>query len=322
MGWIKRNLFFVIGGIIALGLLGATVFYVCQGLSDNSAATAKLGEIYDDLKNLAQQKPVPSDENAQTAREQAAQVRAWVKSVGGYFRPIPSIPAGVVTGEAFAGELHRTIDQLQREAEDAGVALPPQYDFSFAAQRPLVKFAPGSLDPLAAQLGEVKTIAEIIFSARVNNLDGIQRTRVSDDDTGGLAADYIDDISVTNSMAVITPYVITFRSFTPELARVLAAFATATNAFVVTAVNVVPAGSAATTPDMANGASPPPGMPPMQGMDPGLPNRFAGRFPGGYPGGRPPMEEMGGKGGLQTVLKEQLLRITLEVKLVKLLPKS
>jgi hypothetical protein len=29
-----------------------------------------------------------------------------------------------------------------------------------------------------------------------------------------------------------------------------------------------------------------------------------------------------GKGGLQTVLKEQLLRITLEVEVVKLLPKS
>ena len=32
MAWIKRNLFFVIGGILAIGLLGAAGFYDLQGL--------------------------------------------------------------------------------------------------------------------------------------------------------------------------------------------------------------------------------------------------------------------------------------------------
>ena len=36
----------------------------------------------------------------------------------------------------------------------------------------------------------------------------------------------------------------------------------------------------------------------------------------------PPIQPLAGKGGLQTVLKEQLLRVSLEVGLVKLLPKS
>ena len=34
------------------------------------------------------------------------------------------------------------------------------------------------------QLGEVKAISEVLFAARVNALDGIQRVRVSDDDDG------------------------------------------------------------------------------------------------------------------------------------------
>ena len=59
------------------------------------------------------------------------------------------------------------------------MTLPPKYDFSFTAQRSLVKFASGSLGPLATQLGEVKAITEVLLAARINALDGIQRVRVS-----------------------------------------------------------------------------------------------------------------------------------------------
>jgi hypothetical protein len=41
----------------------------------------------------------------------------------------------------------------------------------------------------------VKAIAEILFAARVNDLDGIQRVRVSDDDTAGSQSDYIEEAS-------------------------------------------------------------------------------------------------------------------------------
>jgi hypothetical protein len=101
------------------------------------------------------------------------------------------------------------------------------------AQRDLVKFSPAAWEPLAAQLGEVKTIAEILFAARVNSLDGIQRVRVSDDDASGPQADYFDDHSVTNNLAVLTPYQITFRSFSPEIAQVLAGFASSPHGFIV-----------------------------------------------------------------------------------------
>ena len=55
---------------------------------------------------------------------------------------------------------------MQHEAETASVTLPPRYGFSFEAQRVLVKFDPGGLGLLAQQLGEVKTISEILFAAR------------------------------------------------------------------------------------------------------------------------------------------------------------
>ena len=50
---------------------------------------------------------------------------------------------------------------------------------------------------------------------------------MSDDDSKGTApGDYIDQMPATNDLAVVTPYVVSFRCFTPELARVMTGFAT------------------------------------------------------------------------------------------------
>ena len=331
MGWIKRNLFFVIGGVVALGLLGAGGFYIYKDWTRNSDASDKLNEIYGTLKSLQQQKPAPGNEkidNTKIAKDQSQQLRAWLADAGKFFQPIPPIPPANVNSEAFAGELRRTVDALQHEADNAGVTLPPKYDFSFSAQRPLVKFAPGSLEPLAGQLGEVKAIVETVFSARVNDFDSIQRVRVSDDDATGPAGDYLDDHAVTNDLAVITPYVVTFRCFTPELARVLSAFATSSNTFLIKAINIQPAGAAGAGSADANAGGMPGGLPPGAlppgALPPGaLPGRYGGEYgllpPGSTAQPAPPVA---GKGGLQTVLKEQLLRVSLEVGLVKLVPKS
>lgn len=297
MGWIKRNLFFAIGGVVALLLLGAAGFYDYKSWSHNTAAFDQLNGIYDTLTQLGNQKPAPGNakiDNIKAAKEQEAEVRKWIDQAGNFFKPIPPIPNSTnVTSEAFAGALRRMIDQLQHEADTASVLLPPKYSFSFEAQRALVKFAPGSLQALAAQLGEVRTISEVLFASRVNALDGIQRMRVSDDDMSGPPTDYVSDSGVTNDLAILTPYVVTFRGFSGELASVLGGFAASPNGFIVKSVNVQPAGAATQT-DAST-----PGM---------MPN--------------PAQAAMMRRGGLPTVLNEQLLRITLEVEIVKLLPKN
>jgi hypothetical protein len=329
MGWIKRNLFFVVGGVLALGLLGGAGFFIWQGWSLNSDASVKLNEIYGKLQELAQSPLQPGNNkvnNTEEAKAQEKQVLDWIASAGKYFQPIPAVPPGAtVPSAAYAEALRQTIDLLQHEAESASVTLPPKYDFSFSAQRSLVRFAPGSLEPLAAQLGEVKAISEILFAARVNDLDSIQRVRVSDDDTAGLQSDYIDQRPITNDLAIITPYVVTFRCFTPELARVVSGFATSPNPFIVKSVTVQPA-SATTNPEGTGEAAP---NPYPAGMDPRYadprymdPRYRRGPMPGMVPNpDQPQAGQPAAKGGLQTVLKEQLLHITLEVEIVKLLPK-
>ena len=311
MAWIKRNLFFVIGGIFALGLLGAAGYYNYEGWSHNEAAYGRLKGIYDKLKSINSQKIGPGNEkvdNVKAAKDQEVQLREWIRQAGNYFKPIAPVPnlgTNAISSEAFAGALRRTIDQLQHEADTASVTLPPRYAFSFAVQTTTVKFAPGSLGPLAEQLGEVKTVAEVLFAARVNTLDGIQRVRATEDDVGGQQTDYFEGRSVTNNLAVITPYQITFRSFTPEVGEVLARFASSPHGFIVKSISVQPAGaSAAGSPEMP--------------MAPMTPTPYMAPPPPVAP--QPVPAAPAGRGGLQTILNEQLLRVTMVVEIVKLLP--
>jgi hypothetical protein len=239
---------------------------------------------------LNKHKPSPSDDNTTAAREQEGQLRKLLSQTKNYFKPIEPIPAptgGEVKSEQFANALRRAIHDLQQESATASVLLPPDCSFSFTAQRTLVRFAPGSPQLLAVQLGEVKAISEIFFAAHVNSLDGVQRLRVSDDDTTGPQSDYLDDQSTTNDFAVLTPYEITFRAFGPEVAQVLAKFASSPHGFIVKGINVAPAEIAAAT-----DATQQPAAPPLT------------------------------KGGLQIVLDEKLLRVTLMVDVVKLTPKN
>lgn len=295
MAWIKRNLFFVMGGLVAFGLLGAAGYYNYASWSRNGANQARLKEIYDTITSInSDSKLAPSKEKTESARAQEAQLQAWLDQARGYFDPIAAIPPASrnspVTSETFTAALGNTISTLQHEAVAANVILPADYAFSFKAESSLVRFAPGSLDLLAGQLGEVKTLSELLFAAGINEYDGIQRLHVSDDDNNGPQTDYIAVLPAANNLADITPYVVTFKSFGPEIARVFTGLAGSPHGFVVKSINIQPAGASG-----GMGGSPPPYAP--------------GQTGGALPAGR---------GGLVTVLKEQLLRVTMEIDIIKL----
>ena len=304
MGWLKRNLFFAIGGVVALGLLGGAGFYDYQSWGHNQTAFADLNEAYSKLTDAAKVSPShPSPgndkvDNIAAANEQRKQLEAWISQTKGYFQPIDPIPANrPLSNESFGHALAGTIKQLQDDAASMNVQLPPQYPFSFTTDIGRLTFA-GGLEPLSEQLGEVKAISEVLYGSGINALDGIQRYRASPDDANGPQTDYLDDQPVTNDMAVFMPYQITFRGFSPEIARVLEAFATSPHGFMIKTISVQPAGAAAMTT-----------AGPLNYNDAGV---LISPTPTPAPG----------RGGLQTVLNEQLLRVTLMVYVVKLTPRN
>ena len=315
MGWFKRNLFFAIGVVVALGLLAAAGIYDYKSWQRNTAASGQVTELFKQMqKNTVTDKNghkiSPGNDktdNIAAAKEQESQLRQWLKQTTNYFQPIAPIPKpanGQLTDALFNGALHRAIIQLNDEAAAANVALPPDFYFSFTADKERPFFAPGSLGPLSAQLGEVKAIAEVLFGAGVNALDGIQRVSVSSDDAGGPQTDYLSDLPVTNSLAVLVPYQVTFRGFTPEIARAIEGFAASPHGFMVTTLGVQPAPS--------NG---------MNLADAGAYSPVAAAQAAYYraAGGAPaPVAPVQARGGLQVVLNEQLLSVTLKVEVVKL----
>jgi hypothetical protein len=277
-------------------------------------------------------------DNVKAAKEQQDELRAFINKTHSLFRPIPRIPdAAKITDANFSAGLSVTIDQLQHAATNSSVSLPVKYGFSFEAERNRVSFAGGSLDPLSVQLGEIKAICDVLFDSKINSLDGVRRERVSADDASGPAADYTEEKSVTNDLAVLTPYEMTFRCFTPELAAVLAGFGSSPYGLIVKTVDVESSPAVATTEEGASpGAvmpqpvpyTPPPQIPPRSRGGDGE-AAFNDRY--GIRPNRPvvpqapqPVTPTPGaaptKGGLPTVLDERQLKVTVLLNIVKLLP--
>jgi hypothetical protein len=256
MSWIKRNLYFLIGTLVALLLMGAAGWYLYSQWQVYGENREKLNKDYELLASLNKQNPHPGARDINNITNAQGQAREWgalgdrLREGFGKIPPIPESPD--LTDQAFSAALSRTISQLQREATNSSVALlTPNYSFSFEAQNQKMSFAPGSLPLLAVQLGEVKALTDVLFKAKINSLVSIKRERVSVDDQAGNAADYVAGTSKTNEQAVLTPYLLTFHCFSPELAAVLAGFANAPQGYLIESINVTRGAPATLATDLA-----------------------------------------------------------------------
>jgi hypothetical protein len=293
MAWIKRNLYFVIFSVVAVALMGLAGYYLFSKWQLNNEMLEELNKRHSILEGLNNENPHPGSgdvNNIEAARKQEQQVRTLIAQARKNFQPAPAIPRGTnISNQEFTAALRHTIEQMQRDAQVTSVTVPPDYSFSFAAEKPRVTFALGSLEALAGQLGEVRAICDVLLQARINSLDGLRRERVSPDDAAGPVSDYTVTHSTTNELAVITPYEITFRCFSSELATVLSGFASSPYGFVVQSVNVEPGSGAPTEGNAPQAAA-------------------------------PGAVQVAGRGGLPTVLDERQLKISLVLNVVKLLP--
>lgn len=256
MPWLKRNLYFLVGSVVALALIGLAGFFLYTKWQLDSDNLAKLNKYYEDLGKLNAEKPHPGNskiDNIKAASLQTTQVVAMLEQARKHFERIPPIPdmsqlaepgatnVPKLTDMAFATNFSRTINQLQREATNASIVLPNDYSFSFQNQARKLSFTPGSLDLLAVQVGEVRAICDVLFAAKINAIDSIRREAASPDDRAGSSTgDYLGELSQTNPTykVVISPYELTFRCFSQELGAVIAGFAKSPYAMIVKAINV------------------------------------------------------------------------------------
>ena len=93
-----------------------------------------------------------------------------------------------------------------------------------------------NIGPWMQELEEIDAILDILYRAKINYLSGLQRVPVSADDTG--AGDFLAATTAANQWGMVTPYKITFRGFSAEIAAVMEGFARSSNCFIIQAIVV------------------------------------------------------------------------------------
>jgi hypothetical protein len=325
MAWIKRNLFFLIGTLIAVALIVVGVFYLLGQINDESQVTEDIQKVYSDLADLAGRKPHPGNDkidNIKAAKDQETALRKYIERERALFQPIAPIPdmptnklSSAEFAREFARELRNTIAELRRSADQQGVKLQTDYDFTFKSQKGSLTFDPGSLGPLSSHLGEIKALSEILFAAKINFLEGIQREVISSNQDNS-SSDYLSTRkTVSLPLADLTPYQVSFQCFSAELAQVLTGLATSPYGFMVESINVEPANAV----EQVGGPFPTiaPVIQPMP-VQPGVDQRNLRRFGVPPPGvGPAPAPAPAPTGRPVDFLKEKAFRVTLLVQVVK-----
>ena len=314
MSWAKRNLYFLISCIAAVVLLGAAGWYCYSEWQGNSQSWDALQQAISQLNTFSTKPITASKENIDAARAQVKQMQSLNSDLRKFLSPIAPIPnTGKIDNRTLAFAVRDTIRQLRVDA-GPNITLPPDYAFSFSAQRDKAVYVEQSWGQLAQQLGEVRTICNLLFSNRINSLDSIQREHTADD-MGGTSQqpDYVDFVSVTNNNSVTTPYQVTFRCFDAELGGVLASFANQPYGIMVRTLEVEPAEMAATEMNT---------QPQFQPQQPQVP--APGRvFHGGGPVPATPAPTMpttapAMMGGLPIIVDENRLKVSMLLEVVKI----
>jgi len=329
MAWIKRNLYFAIGSVIALALMIFGAFILWTQISQESELAGKIKAQYAELTRLNNLNPHPGDEkidNIKAARDQQADMRAYIAKLRPFYQPIPSIPESTnkISNADFAAQLRNTVALLRRNATNQSVVPPPDYYFTFESQRKIMLFNTASLPLLAVQLGEIKAICDILFDAKINSLVSMRRESVSSDDSN--PSDYLPGKTVSTPLADLSPYEVTFQCFSTELSQVLSSLASSPNGFIVKTVNIEPASAVEDMTGNQAGPGMQPNQPaqPFQPMPNPIPRR---RFEGGPGGFNPPPNPAAPPAVTpgrvnQAFLNERPFRVTLRLVIVKLKPAS
>lgn len=326
MAWIKRNIWFVVSAVLGLALTGYCCFLLYGAMQANAAANEDYQSKLQNLQQLTGTPPFPSREAIQSVKEDQKRIQQFLDEFRTKFAPFPPPPA--LDEKGFGNYLIDKLTQFRAEATNAGVELPPGYEFGFAQLVGKLNYPPANIQPWLQQLEEIETILGVVFRAKVTYLSQIKRPPVSPDDAS--LADCLQAGSVTNQWGIVTPYQIYFRGFSADLAAVLDGFARSSNCFIVKTVSVTP-DTTVTQQQHSYQPEPTPTQTPVSMYRP-IPqpqNALRGRGPGGIlPGGyRPPpmtapvANQAAAAAGNQapvTILSEGPLSIIITVDAVKL----
>ncbi len=245
MQWIKSNLILVISIVVSLALIGGSGFYFYSKISSEKEAEAQLVQLQTSLQEYQNKIPSPTKANVEAAQEVQKQLLEFKAKAEKYFPVLDTNKNSKV--DDFGAYLLASLYNLQRDAQQASTVLPTNFAFGFTAQRELLQYDTAKIPLLIMQVEDVKALCSVLYKARVYEIMQVRRAMTATQDTTSQATqpqDYLSNRSLTtNSLvnAVISPYEVTFKCSSQELASVLEGLAHSSNGFIVKAVRVEPA---------------------------------------------------------------------------------
>ncbi|MEQ2007409.1 MAG: hypothetical protein ABMA26_11480 [Limisphaerales bacterium] len=264
MLWIKRNLLLVIGIVVSLALLGGAGYYLYNNSQENFDRDDELDKLKVELEQL-KGGVFPSQPNIAFVKSNTAAIQGFMVQGERVF----TTDTIRVPGETqIKVGLANLVDTLRRDATNAGVEVPPKYEFTYGEVKVMPRLPSYAIEPLTNQLKEVRSICTILFNAKVPALESLQRgpAFAGEPPSADILTDRVTQTNTlsTNISVVITPYRLVFRGFSSHLTEVMNSLTSAKEFYAVRQVDVEPYGGAMETPGLRD----PTGMTTMPGFGP------------------------------------------------------
>jgi hypothetical protein len=245
MDWIKQNIVLVASLVVSLVLIGGAGYYFYSKIGEEGALKAELATAQATYDDYLGKSPFPSLENFELLKQQQTNLLALRARTEKQF-PVLMLDSKIRSAD-FTAMLAGAVDELKAAAQAANVNLPTNNTlFAFTAQRGMLQFDTNSLPLLALQLGDVKTLCNILFDSKVYELFAVKRASLPGDSGAKMSypQDYLPAARTlaTNALtkAVSFPYEVAFKGVSAELAAVLEKMAKSPAGILVKAVTVVP----------------------------------------------------------------------------------
>ena len=271
--YLKRHLLGIVGLLLSIGfIVGGIVFKgkFADKVTGAEEAYSNAKKKRDEIQGSANETKVDGA-NVAVLGDVADEYRKFIADAGQVLKK-ESFP--VLKSNDFLNLMTQTIVLLNQEATNNLVKVRNDllsrsdinFSFTFAPLMEQAEIAEDKIPELQVQLEDIKTISQVLFESQVGSLELLQRNRVTTEDFAALQNPNYLDIrnKYTNSISVVRPYRIKFRSLSGGIAKVLSGFAKQETFYTIRTMEVTPVNAAADGDSDELGM----GMDSMEGGDP------------------------------------------------------